>query len=172
MKKPKRKRILIILLSIIVLGFLLPQKIIIPVKGASDSDWNKDSFWYYPWGESVTHKGIDIFAERRTPVVSATSGIVIYTGSLGRGGKIVVVLGSKWRLHYYAHLDTIDCNKLSFRRKGTNLGTVGNTGNAENTPAHLHYSIITTFPYPWRADNSPQGWKKMFFLNPDQLLKQ
>ena len=53
----------------------------------------------------------------------------------------------------------------------TLIGTVGNTGNAINTPAHLHYAIVTIIPYPWRIDGSKQGWRKMFYLNPIDFLK-
>lgn len=44
------------------------------------------------------------------------------------------------------------------------------TGNAKGKPPHLHYSIITLFPYLWRVDRSEQGWKKMFYLNPIAYL--
>ena len=84
----------------------------------------------------------------------------------GKGGKFVVILGPKWRLHYYAHLDEIKTKRLSFVTKNTEIGTVGNSGNAAKTPAHLHYGIATTIPYPWRMDNAPLGWQKMFYLNP------
>ncbi|HEB59025.1 MAG TPA: M23 family peptidase, partial [Gammaproteobacteria bacterium] len=33
-----------------------------------------------------------------------------------------------------------------------------------------HYSILTLIPYPWRWDASPQGWKKMFYLDPSIRL--
>ena len=46
------------------------------------------------------------------------------------------------------------------------VGAVGNTGNAP----YLHYSIVTLIPYPWRWDSLMQGWKKIFFLNPIELL--
>ena len=37
-------------------------------------------------------------------------------------------------------------------------------------PPHLHYSIFTLVPYPWRIDGSKQGWMKMFFLDPIYYL--
>jgi hypothetical protein len=37
-------------------------------------------------------------------------------------------------------------------------------------PAHLHYSVVSLIPLPWRMDTSTQGWKKIFFLDPDDLL--
>jgi murein DD-endopeptidase MepM/ murein hydrolase activator NlpD len=159
-------------LLVIGLGFAIPQKIIVPVKNASTADWDKKSFWAYPWGSSITHKGIDIFKERGTEVVSATHGIVIYTYEGGKGGKSLMVLGPKWRFHYYAHLDETEAFPLQTVKAGTVLGTVGNTGNAAGKPPHLHYAISTPFPYWWLRDSEAiQGNRKMFYLNPDTWLR-
>ena len=100
------------------------------------------------------------------PVLSSTDGIVLWTGELNMGGKVALVLGSKWRVHYFAHLNSIDKKMFSIVKSGDRVGTVGDTGNAKGKPPHLHYSIITLFPYLWRVDRSEQGWKKMFYLNP------
>ena len=84
-----------------------------PVKGATKSDYNSKSFWFYPWGESVTHKGVDIFAKKETEINSSTSGLVLYSGKISMGGMFVLVLGPKWRLHYYAHLNELKKSSLS-----------------------------------------------------------
>ena len=52
----------------LIIGFLIPQNLKMPVKGATKSDYNSKSFWFYPWGKSVTHKGIDIFAKKGTEI--------------------------------------------------------------------------------------------------------
>lgn len=157
---------------VIGIGFLLPQKMVIPVQGATIKDWDNNSFWAYPWSTSITHKGIDIFKEKGTDVISAVHGIVVYTHEGGKGGKSVMVLGPKWRFHYYAHLDEVDAFPFQPVASGTKLGTVGNTGNAINTPAHLHYAITTPFPYWWLRDpDAIQGSRKMFYLDPDTWLR-
>lgn len=157
---------------VFLVGLLIPQSFEMPVENASKADFNKDSFWYYPWGKSGTHKGVDIFAKAGTSLYSATPGLVLYTGNLSLGGKVVLVLGPKWRLHYYAHLNEISTTSFRFVDTKTQIGTVGNTGNAAGKPAHLHYSILTLLPYVWRIDTAPQGWLKMFYLNPiDFILK-
>ena len=156
---------------IFVLGLLIPQNVKMPVVGANQHSYNPESFWYGGWGSSVVHKGVDIFARRGTPVKSATPGIVLFTAKMGKGGNCVVVLGPKWRIHYYAHLNEIKTSALSFVSTNSVIGTVGNTGNAATTPSHLHYSIATTIPYPWRWDDSTQGWKKMFYLDPIDALE-
>ena len=165
-------RILLVFVAIIVIGLLIPQNLKMPVVGADDNSYNHETFWYEGWGSSVVHKGIDVFAKKGTSVHSATKGIVLITTEYGKGGKFVLVLGPKWRLHYYAHLDEIKTKRFAFVTKDTEIGTVGNTGNAINTPAHLHYGIGTLVLYPWRIDRAPLGWQKMFYLNPIDYLKE
>ena len=165
-------RMLLVFVAIIVIGLLIPQNLKMPVVGADDNSYNHETFWYEGWGSSIVHKGIDVFAKKGTSVHSATKGIVLITTEYGKGGKFVLVLGPKWRLHYYAHLDEIKTERFAFVTQDTEIGTVGNTGNAINTPAHLHYGIGTLVLYPWRIDRAPLGWQKMFYLNPiDYLTK-
>ena len=161
-----------VIVLILGIGFVIPQKMIIPVKNATTQSWALDSFWAYPWGTSITHKGIDIFAARGTDVISSTYGMVVYTHEGGKGGKSVMILGPKWRFHYYAHLASYDAFAFQPVRPGTVLGTVGDTGNAKGKPPHLHYAITTPFPYPQLYDSeSVHGWKKMFYLSPDKWLR-
>ncbi len=163
-------RMLLIIVAIIVIGLLIPQNLKMPVVGADNNSYNHETFWYEGWGTSIVHKGIDVFAKKGTSVHSATKGIVLVTTEYGKGGKFVLVLGPKWRLHYYAHLDEIKTKRFAFVDQDTEIGTVGNTGNAINTPAHLHYGIGTLVLYPWRIDRSPLGYQKMFYLNPIDYL--
>jgi murein DD-endopeptidase MepM/ murein hydrolase activator NlpD len=158
------------ILTIMGIGLLYPQNFSMPVDGATKNSYNQQSFWFYPWGTSGTHKGVDIFAKKGTPVRSSTSGLVLYTGQLKLGGNVVLVLGPKWRLHYYAHLHEIKTSNLSLLVNGEELGSVGTSGNAAGKPAHLHYSIVTLIPHFWRVDGEKQGWKKMFYLNPIDYL--
>ena len=166
------KIISLVILSIIVIGLLIPQNLKMPVVGADNNSYNHETFWYEGWGSSIVHKGIDVFAKKGTSVHSATKGIVLITTEYGKGGKFVLILGPKWRLHYYAHLDEIKTKRFAFVTQDTEIGTVGNTGNAINTPAHLHYGIGTLVLYPWRIDKAPLGWQKMFYLNPIDYLKK
>jgi murein DD-endopeptidase MepM/ murein hydrolase activator NlpD len=163
---------LLIIIAVIVTGLLLPQNFTMPVEGANQSSYNQKTFWHYPWGTSIVHHGVDIFAPKGTAVNSATWGLVVLTPEIPKGGKSVLILGPKWRLHYYAHLDRIDIKPLRFVIAKTKIGTVGNTGNAVNTSPHLHYSIITPIPYPWLFGNDRLGWRKMFFLNPVNYLNR
>ena len=58
-----------------------------------------------------------------------------------------------------------------FCTRGESIGTVGTSGNAAGKQPHLHYVILTPIPYPWLADTTSQGWKKMFYLDPNARLR-
>jgi len=161
-----KTKILIVLLSLVLLGFVIPEPVSVPVSGATSHDWNQDTFWYEPWGKSGVHKGIDIFADAGTTVVATTNQMIIYRGQFSRGGKVVIALGPKWRIHYYAHLQTISEQGAIFVSQNSVIGTVGTSGNAKGKPAHLHYSLMSLMPLPWLIDTSAQGYKKAFYLNP------
>jgi peptidoglycan LD-endopeptidase LytH len=167
----KKKLFIAGALLILTIGLVIPQAFMNPVRGADNKSYNSESFWYYPWGRSGTHKGVDIFAKEGTDVCSSTGGLVIFAGDIEVGGKVVLILGPKWRLHYYAHLKNINTGILAWASMNERIGTVGTTGNARGKPPHLHYSIATLIPYPWRIDKTRQGWKKMFYLNPIDYLQ-
>lgn len=156
---------------LLLAGYALPERLVVPVENAATADWNPDTFWYEPWGDSGVHKGIDIFAPAGRHVVSAADGIVIYLDQVRLGGNVIAILGPKWRIHYYAHLDSFRVGPGSLVNRGDVIGTVGNTGNAAGKPSHLHYAIVTPVPYPWLARGGTQGWKRMFYLDPDRKLR-
>ncbi len=95
-------------------------------------------------GNTRRHEGIDILAKKYTPVVAAADGRVTSVREGGLGGKVVFLQpkGKDYRL-YYAHLDTQMVRSGDQVTAGDTLGLVGNTGNAINTVAHLHFGIYT-----------------------------
>jgi murein DD-endopeptidase MepM/ murein hydrolase activator NlpD len=155
---------------IIAIGYAIPEKYNLPVANMNGKSFNHQSFWYYPWGASICHKGVDIFAPKGNEVYAATSGMIINVGNHPRGGNMILIIGPKWRIHHYLHLDTIIAQQFHFVSRGTTIGKVGNSGNASNKPSHLHYSITTIIPYLWQADNSIQGYKKIWFIDPTPYL--
>jgi murein DD-endopeptidase MepM/ murein hydrolase activator NlpD len=167
----RRRKVALILLALTVAAFLLPEWPVVPVQGATVRDWNPRSFWYDPWGRSGVHKGIDIFARKGTPVCAPTYGIVLFAGTIEMGGRVVVMLGPKWRLHYFAHLDAWETGFGRPVGRGHVIGRVGDSGNAAGKQPHLHYSVVTIIPYPWRWDATKQGWRKMFYLDPGRWLR-
>lgn len=143
-----------------------------PVENATSKDWNPESFWYYPWGRSVVHKGIDIFAEEGTPVVASTGGVILFHGNISMGGNVVFMLGPKWRFHYFAHLQESNYRRIGFVDVGQQIGTVGTSGNAAGKSPHLHYSIKSMIPQFWKYQpNTKKAWDRMFFVNPDEFLR-
>ena len=117
-----------------------PSELTIPVAGVPKRRISNS--WGAPRSGGRSHKGVDIFAKRGTPVLCASEGIILRVGINTLGGKVTTVLGPGRQVHYYAHLD----RHGSYRPgdavlPGDTLGYVGNTGNARSTPPHLHYGI-------------------------------
>ena len=90
------------------------------------------------------HEGIDIFAPKRTPAIAAANGTVTSVRENTLGG-LVVFMRPENRDYtlYYAHLDKQLVQDGQTVSTGDTLGLVGNTGNARNTPSHLHFGIYT-----------------------------
>ena len=111
-------------------------------------------------GGQRSHKGVDIFADKGTPVLAASKGVVGTRTNSRLGGK-VVWLTTKRMNQYYAHLDSQVVRPLQRVNVGDTLGFVGNTGNARYTPPHLHFGIYhfgqgALDPYPFLNDRTPE----------------
>lgn len=124
----------------------------VPVQGVRP--WALADTWGASRSQGRTHEGIDIFARCGHPVVSASEGIVTSVGENRLGGMTVRVLGPAGSTHYYAHLGRYGTFRAGDHvLPGDILGYVGNTGNAGNTPCHLHYGIYlhggARNPYPY-----------------------
>jgi peptidoglycan LD-endopeptidase LytH len=132
-----------------------PTHLPVPVAGVQRSAL-RDT-WHAARPGDRLHEGIDIFAPRGREVLSTTPGIVVSLASTDLGGLVVRVLGPGGQWHYYAHLDRhgpIEPGQIV--EAGALLGFVGNTGNARDTPPHLHYAIYAPAggainPYPLLA---------------------
>lgn len=153
-------------------GFVLPEQHLMPVQGASAKDWNDQSFWYHPWGRSGVHRGIDIFAKEGTAVVASTGGLVIFSGNISMGGNVVLMLGPKWRFHYFAHLKDSNNRRIGFVDAGQRIGSVGSSGNAVGKPPHLHYSIKSLYPRFWLyKPNYMYASQRMYYIDPSTFFK-
>lgn len=123
----------------------------VPVEGVAPSQLANT--WGAARSEGRSHEGIDIFAPRHTQVLSATRGIVVRRGWNRLGGRTISILGPGGQSHYYAHLEEWDDPDVGdWVEAGEVIGYVGNSGNAEGTPPHLHYGIYegggAVNPYP------------------------
>jgi murein DD-endopeptidase MepM/ murein hydrolase activator NlpD len=91
---------------------------------------------------SHKHEGTDIFALKGTRLVAVVDGVLerVGTSLLGGLGLWVRSPGDGWS-YYYAHLSAFapGVHNGMQVRKGQVVGYVGNTGNAQGGPAHLHF---------------------------------
>jgi murein DD-endopeptidase MepM/ murein hydrolase activator NlpD len=89
------------------------------------------------------HEGNDIFANFGTPVVAVADGTVHMVGSLPISGNRLWVYADEGDTFFYAHLSAFSPEAVAGRhvKAGTVLGYVGNTGDAEPTPPHLHFEV-------------------------------
>ena len=120
-------------------------RLLMPVAGVRVGD--VADTWRAPRSDRLKHAGQDIFARRGAAVYSATAGIVWMIGASERGGRWVYVLGAGGRRYYYAHLERVAPGLKEGQRvtKSTVLGSVGITGDAENTPPHLHFAVFDRY---------------------------
>jgi murein DD-endopeptidase MepM/ murein hydrolase activator NlpD len=89
------------------------------------------------------HHGEDIFAPLGAPVLAVTDGTLFSVGWNDVGGLRVWLRDRHGNEFYYAHLSAfsqlaVDGNQVE---AGDVLGFMGNTGDAEHTPYHLHFEI-------------------------------
>lgn len=122
----------------------------VPVYGITPVDISDT--WGAARAEGRTHEGVDIFAERGTPVFAATRGYVTRLNFGSYGGNSVIVAGPGGVYYYYAHLDRVaeGVERGVPVTTDTVLGFVGNSGNAAGTPPHLHFSV---YPTEWEPIN-------------------
>jgi murein DD-endopeptidase MepM/ murein hydrolase activator NlpD len=128
-----------------------PAALPVPVEGVEPSQLADT--WGAARSEGRAHEGIDIFAPRETQVLAATRGVVVRRGWNRLGGRTISILGPGGQYHYYAHLEGYDDPDLGdWVEAGEVIGYVGDSGNAQGTPTHLHYGIYeggeAINPYP------------------------
>lgn len=113
---------------------------VFPVRGR-DSAAVRSRFGASRDGGRRSHKGVDIFAPRGTPVLASRTGVIRKVANRGLGGKQVWLHSEDGMRFYYAHLDRIEVKSGQRVRAGEVLGTVGTTGNARGMSPHLHFGV-------------------------------
>ena len=142
-----------------------PAGLVIPVAGVKASEL-VDTFTQARAGGARVHDAIDIMAPTGRAVVSAAPGTVEKLFfSKGGGGTSVYVRSDdgKWS-YYYAHLNAYAPGLHEGQRvqRGTLLGYVGSSGNANPAGPHLHMAINRMEP--------GQKWYQGTPVNPYPLL--
>ena len=161
--------------TLLTIGYVfgIEKNFVLPVDKMNTKSYNQKSFWMGPWGPSIVHKGVDIFGKIGTNIFSSTPGIVVIKGYNKIGGNAVMVLSPDLKVHYYAHLESINTTLFSTVKAGEKIGTLGDTGNAKGKQPHLHYGIHTLFPFIWNIDLSKRhGLRKMFYVDPIPYLNE
>ena len=133
-----------------------------------------------PRSDTVWHHGNDIFAPLGAPLLAVSDGTLFLVGWNTLGGNRLWLRDLQGNEFYYAHLSAYSplARDGAHVHAGDVIGFVGNTGDAEGTPTHLHFEIhpvellwkgydgvVNPYPYllAWRklADISfsVSGWK-------------
>jgi len=133
-----------------------PQPLAIPVAGVRHSEL-RDTYGA-PRSGGRTHEGIDIFAAEGTPVLAASTGIIVGRDSSTLGGISLYKRDLDGRtIYFYGHLQRYEATlkEGDLVRQGDVIAYVGRTGNVPPGSPHLHFSVFTV-PDPnrwWRGRN-------------------
>jgi murein DD-endopeptidase MepM/ murein hydrolase activator NlpD len=89
------------------------------------------------------HHGVDIFAPLGAPVLACADGLVFSVGWNEVGGNRLWLRDSQGNEFYFAHLSAFTplARNGMHVKAGEMLGFVGNTGDAQGTPTHLHFEV-------------------------------
>ena len=89
------------------------------------------------------HHGDDIFAPLGAPLLAVASGTVFSVGWNKIGGNRLWLRDGQGNLFYYAHLSAFSPLAVNGSKvnAGDVIGFVGNTGDAQGTPFHLHFEV-------------------------------
>lgn len=128
--------------------------LLLPVQGVSTRDL-RDTFSDSRNNNQRGHEAIDIAAPRGTPVLAVDDGRIVKLFLSKPGGITIYQFDGTERLaYYYAHLDRYAEGLAEGQvvRRGTVIGYVGSSGNANPEAPHLHFAIFRLGP-------EKQWWK-------------
>lgn len=93
---------------------------------------------YGPKDNGSFNDGINIAAERNSPIKAAENGVVVYAGDelKGSGNLVLVRHADRW-MTAYAHLGDIKVKRGAVVKRGETLGTVGSTGSVDKPQLHF-----------------------------------
>ena len=126
-----------------------PGGLAIPVAGVKAREL-VDTFTQARAGGARVHDAIDIMAATGTPIVSVAPGTVekLYFSKGGGGISVYVRSEDGVYNYYYAHLSAYAPGLREGQRvrRGTPIGYVGYSGNANPAGPHLHFAINRMAP--------------------------
>ncbi len=89
--------------------------------------------------ERAMHRGLDIANAPGTPVVAPSDGVVVFDGTEGGYGNVLVVDHGYGVRTRYGHLSKIFVHVGDHVHRGQKVAAIGNTGRS--TGPHLHYEV-------------------------------
>lgn len=123
-------------------------------KDGSNTESSKsapDKDWLWPVAGPISsgfgkrrgrmHKGIDLRAAPKTPVIAAKSGVVTLAGWRRGYGRVVIIKHDGEESSLYSHLSSIKVKKNQKIKQGELVGRVGKSGNARGYHLHFEYHI-------------------------------
>jgi murein DD-endopeptidase MepM/ murein hydrolase activator NlpD len=99
--------------------------------------------WLAPRSGGRSHEGIDIFAAAGTPIVAVADGSLYNVGYNGLGGWRLWLRDGAGTTFYFAHLSSYApaAREGASVSRGTVIGYVGNSGDAQGGSPHLHFEV-------------------------------
>ena len=96
-----------------------------------------------PRADVTYHHGDDIFGQLGQPLLAVADGTVFSVGWNKVGGNRLWLLDHAGNQFYYAHLSAFAASTTNGAhvRAGQVVGFMGNTGDAQGTPYHLHFEV-------------------------------
>src|SRR3954468_3657225 len=96
-----------------------------------------------PRADTITHVGVDIFADFGTPIVAVADGRLYRVGTLKISGNRLWLRDKNGNRYFYCHLSDFAAAAYNGAdvKAGEIIGFVGSTGDAEQTPPHLHFEV-------------------------------
>ncbi|MDI3481077.1 MAG: hypothetical protein PWQ97_732 [Tepidanaerobacteraceae bacterium] len=85
------------------------------------------------------HTGIDVAADRGTPIRASNAGTVTFAGRRGTYGNLVIIDHGGGYETWYAHANSILVSVGDRVEKGQQVATVGTTGRT--TGSHVHFEV-------------------------------
>jgi murein DD-endopeptidase MepM/ murein hydrolase activator NlpD len=107
------------------------------------------------------HHGDDLFAPLGAPILACADGTVFSVGWNDVGGNRLWLRDGQGNEFYYAHLSAYSPAARNGNRvkAGEVVGFVGNTGDAQGTPYHLHFEVhpvsLLALGYDGAVDPTP-----------------
>jgi murein DD-endopeptidase MepM/ murein hydrolase activator NlpD len=89
------------------------------------------------------HHGDDIFGELGQPLLAVANGMLFSVGWNRVGGNRLWLRDAQGNEFYYAHLSAFSSLAVdgAHVKAGEVIGYMGDTGDAEGTPTHLHFEV-------------------------------